>query len=122
MSFVSRSFLRISYFISNILKSSSSPTNLRQSLSLKQSNNTYNLRSNKKDIFKTPLVSSKYGDLVFGNLIGNFCNKLFPHILSYNLIQLKCFIFSDFNSICNRFLSVYPKFDVKYDFFFYKAK
>ena len=80
----------------------------------------YKLRSNTIDQFLITKTKSKYGDLIFGNLFGYFCNSCFPFILSYNIKQFKCFVFSDFNVIVDQFVSKFPKFNVNYDFFFYK--
>ena len=121
MSFISRAFLRISYFTFKILKLNLSPLNLKNSFSLKNKNHKYNLRSNKTDLFHiSGYRKSKYGDLVFSNIFSKFLNNMFPIILSYNFDQFRCFIFSDFNQLCNRFITNFPNFNAKYDIFFYK--
>ena len=65
-------------------------------------------------------VKNKFGDLIFGNLFGKFLNKTFPFILSYNFMQLKCFIFSNFNELVDKFMFYFPKFNINYDIFYPK--
>jgi len=120
MSYTSRIFLRTSFFSFKSLKNDLSPLNLKQQFCLKEKNHLYNLRSNTIDNFKISKVNSKYGDLIFGNLFSKFLNNIFPHILSYNVNQLKHFIFSNFNLIVEKFCNKFPNFNVNYDLFFYK--
>ena len=120
MSFTSRVFYMCSIFSFKILKDSNSPFHLKNCLKLKDKNNAYNLRSNKFEQFQILKSKSKYGDLIFGNLFGNFLNTCFPFILTYNLKQLNTFIFSNFNELVDKFCSKFQKFLVNYDFLFYK--
>ena len=120
MSYTSRVFLRCAYFTFKVLKDENSPVNLKKLVCLKEKNQSYGLRSNAIDLFSITNVRSKYGDLIFGNLFGSFCNNCFPFILTYTFKQFKCFIFSNFNEIVDKFVVNFPNFLVNYDFFFYK--
>jgi hypothetical protein len=120
MSFTSRIFVRCSFFCLKVLKDVNSPFHLKESLSLKEKIHSYGLRSNRNDQFNITKSRSKFGELIFGNLFGNFLNTCFPFILSYNTKQLKCFMFSNFFETVNKFTTKFPKFIVSNDFVFYK--
>jgi hypothetical protein len=117
MSYTSRVFLWCAYFSFKVLKDGNSPVNLKKLFCLKEKNHSYGLRSNAIDMFSITKTRSKYGDLIFGNLFGSFCNSCFPFVLTYNFKQFKCFIFSNFNEIVDNFVVKFPNFLVNYDFF-----
>jgi hypothetical protein len=120
MSFVSRFFVRFSYFVFKILESEFSPTGLKRGLRLNSITHNCNLRSNTKkvEMFEKNRTQTRSGDKEFSSMVPHFLNMIFPHILDYNFKQLQSFIHIGFNEIVNKFLVEFSNFNVNYDFNF----
>ncbi len=65
MSFVTRFFVRFSYFIHNILKSKLAPAELKRALRLNRITHSYNLRINRSNAFQIARAHNKFGEKDF---------------------------------------------------------
>ena len=112
--------LKLSLFIHKIHNEINSPLNLKCQIILTNDVLNYNLRSNiKYSITQTKI--SHYGELTFNYFTSKFLNEFIDEIdLKMSLFKTR--IYNNINILYNKFIKIFPKFNLVFKNFDYLEK